>query len=373
MKLVQEAEVADKRVFLRVDFNVPVKDGEISDLNRIRAVLPTIKYLVESRCKLIIGTHLGRPEGKPSEETSIAPVARELQRMLNLKVAMAPGIFGAPVEKLVESLQPGGILVLENLRWDKREEENDAGFAKELAQYADVYVNDAFAVSHRANASVEAITKFLPSFAGLLLQSEIENLGKIIESPKKPFIIVVGGVKIKDKAGMIEKLAPKADKILIGGGVANTFLKARGEEISESVYDTEMVADCEKMLKKLSKKIILPIDSLKEEQSGGKWKIMDIGPDAQKKFAEIIKGAETVLWNGNLGYTESEKYRDGSLAVAKAMSQLVGKTSVIAGGDTVGFVKSEGLDKNISFISTGGGAALEFLAGEKLPGIEALK
>jgi phosphoglycerate kinase len=373
MRYLQDADLAEKKVFLRVDFNVPMENGEITDVNRIRAVLPTIKYLVESRAKVIIGTHLGRPDGKKSEETSIAPVARELQRMLNLKVVTAPAVLGPQVAKLVDSLQQGGILVLENLRWDKREEQNDTLFAQDLASYADLYVNDAFAVSHRANASVDAITKFLPSYAGFLMQEEIKNLGQLMESPKKPFVLIIGGVKVKDKAGMIGRLAAKSDKILIGGGVANTFLKARGEEISDSVYDTEMVDACAAMLKKYAKKIILPLDMVKDELKGGKWKIVDIGPDTAKKYAEVIKGAETVLWNGNLGLTEEKKFQEGSKAVAWAISLLSGKTTVIAGGDTVGFVKQTGYDKNISFLSTGGGAALEFLAGEKLPGIEALK
>ena len=373
MRYFQEADLKDKRVFLRVDFNVPMDNGDITDVNRIRAVLPTIKYLVESRAKLIIGTHLGRPDGKNSEETSIAPVAKELQRMLNLKVAMAPGIFGPSVDKLIENLQLGGIVVLENLRWDKREEENDPVFAEELAKYADIYVNDAFAVSHRANASVEAITRYLPSYAGFLLQLETRNLNELLDEPKKPFIIVLGGVKIQDKAGMIMKLAPRADKILVGGGVANTFLKARGEDIGDSVYDAEMVDECAKMLKKFSRKIVLPIDSAKEDLANGSWRILDIGPDAVKKFSDFIKGAETVLWNGNLGMTEDVRFAEGSLAIAKTISSLSGKTTIIAGGDTVGFVRANHLERGVKFLSTGGGAALEFLAGQKLPGIEALK
>ncbi|MEI7791943.1 MAG: phosphoglycerate kinase [Candidatus Berkelbacteria bacterium] len=372
MKIVQDAQLANKTVFLRVDFNVPMEDGEITDNNRIKAAMPTIRFLVESRAKIIIGTHLGRPDGKKSAETSIAPVAKALQRIVNLRVAMAPEIVGPEVQKMVNSLQPGGILVLENLRWDKREEENDATFAKELASYADLYVNDAFAVSHRANASVEAITKFLPSYAGLLIQSEIEHLSHLMEKPESPFVLVIGGVKVKDKAGMIKYLAPKVDKILIGGGVANTFLKASGVDISQSVYDEEMVDDCAKMLKNYKDKIILPVDYAEEAAANGQFKIMDIGEKTCQLFASTVKSAKTVLWNGNLGYTEEKKFQEGTKAVAKTMSQINGKT-VIAGGDTAGFVIEAGLSKGISFISTGGGAALEFLAGEKLPGIEALK
>jgi len=372
MRLVQEADVKNKRVFLRVDFNVPLEDGRVTDNNRILAAIPTIKLLAESRAKVIIGTHLGRPEGKKSVETSVLPAAKELQRILNLKVEVAPDILGPITEKMIGDLKPGGIIVLENLRWDKREEENDPEFASELAKLADIYINDAFAVSHRANASVEAITKFLPSYAGLLMQSEVNHLDVLMKDPKRPFTIIIGGVKVKDKVGMIEKLAPNAEEILVGGGVANTFLKAKGEEIGQSVYDEEMVSECERILKFLGHKIVLPTDFVKEEVPGGGFKIMDIGPSTARNFASMIQRSETILWNGSLGYNEDPRYRDGMKSVAKSMAGNHDATTVIAGGDTVGFVKQEKLDKNISFISTGGGAALEFLAGVRLPGIEAL-
>jgi len=379
MKLLQDVKVGGKTVFLRVDFNVPIEKGEISDTNRIRAALPTIKFLVESRAKVIIGTHFGRPEGKPSAETSILPIAKELERMLNLKVIIAKGLVDEETKKLASDLKPGQILVLENLRWDPREEKNDSGFAKELAgmtESADkepgIYVNDAFAVSHRANASVDAIAKLLPSYAGLLLQSEVTHLQLLLSNPGHPFVVIVGGIKIEDKAGMIEKLAPSADNILVGGGVANTFLKAQGQDLSKSAVDEEMVSACKAMLEKFGNKIILPMDLNKKDLGNNEFSVMDIGPSTIEKFSAVIRSAETVLWNGNLGYTEEAEFQAGSKAVAKAMQMLRG-TTVIAGGDTGGFVKKEGLDKGISFISTGGGAALEFLAGEKLPGIVALE
>jgi phosphoglycerate kinase len=348
MKLLQEAKTKNKKVFLRVDFNVPLKQGVITDNNRIKSVIPTIKYLVGEKAKLIIGTHCGRPDGKSSPDTSIAPIAKELQRLLNLKVTMAPGVTGEGVKKVVDALQPGGILVLENLRWDKREEENDTLFAQELAELADIYINDAFAVSHRANASVEAITNYLPSYAGFLLQTEIE-----------------------DKANMLNKLAPLADKVLIGGEVANTFLKAQGMDISESLFSESMIGLCQKMLKKYKNKIILPSDYVADDINNG-FRIVDIGEKTIKSFVDEIKKAKTVFWNGNLGYSEASNSREGTRAIAKAMNESKGIT-IVAGGNTVGVVKESGFDKNISFISTGGGAALEFLAGEKLPGIEALK
>lgn len=370
MHLLQDADVRNKKVFLRVDFNVPMEGGKITDNNRIKSVLPTIKYLVGQKAKIVIGTHLGRPDGKKSEETSIAPIAKELQRILNLKVTMAPGIFEPEVQKLVDDLQYGGIIVLENLRWDKREEENDAGFAQDLARYAEVYVNDAFAVSHRANASIEAITKYLPSYAGVLLQEEVESLSKLTEAPRMPFVLVIGGVKIKDKAGMIDKLAPKASRVIVGGGVANTFLKARGDDIGQSVFDEEMVDKCKEMLKKYDKKIILPVDCEKEEVEDG-FKILDIGPQTAEQFCEEIKKAKTVFWNGCMGYVEDKKHDVGTRRIADALS-LVSGTTIVAGGDTVGYLLHEKLGKGITFLSTGGGAALEFLAGENLPGLSAL-
>jgi phosphoglycerate kinase len=369
MRLVQEADLKDKRVFLRVDFNVPLKDGVITDNNRIKAAIPTIKYLVQGHAKIIIGTHCGRPEGKSSPGTSIMPMAKELQRLLNLKVTMAPGLVGESIQKITEAMQPGGILVLENLRWDSCEEQNDSLFAQELAKLADLYVNDAFAVSHRANASVEAITNYLPSYAGLLLQKEVESLS-VLNNPSRPFVVVIGGVKIEDKAAMVKNLEPKASEILLGGGVANTFLKAKGIDIGSSVYDEKMVDFCKEMLEKHEKKLILPVDFVKDCE-GVDFHIYDIGAQTREIFEEKIKKAKTVFWNGNLGYTENKKFCNGSKAIAKSISELEG-TTVVAGGDTAGFVINEGLDKSISFISTGGGAALEFLAGERLPGIEAL-
>jgi len=402
MRILQDAEIKNKKVFLRVDFNVPMHGDQITDNNRIKAVIPTLKYLVGEKAKIIIGAHLGRPEGQKSAETSLMPVAKELQRLLNLKVALAPDILSPETEKMVESLQAGGIVMLENLRWDPEEEQNDAGFARKLANFAEVYINDAFAVSHRANASVEAIAKFLPSYAGFLLQEEVEKLSAL-NNPRSPFVLIIGGIKVKDKAGVIKELAPKSSHILLGGGVANTFLKAKGEDIGKSVYDEEMVEQCREMLDKYKDKIILPVDyatssviSTGVEKSDtqchpelvegshpypkdlstsarddNNFKILDLGPNTIETYAREIKKAKTVFWNGSLGYSEDPEFRTGMKAVAQAMA-LVSGTTVIAGGDTVGFVKEEGLDKNISFISTGGGAALEFLAGEKLPGIEAL-
>ena len=378
MKLLQEANFKGKKVFLRVDLNVPMKDGVIEDDNRIVAVLPTIKYILDHGGKIILGAHLGRPEGKNELSYSLWPVASRLAELLELKVNFTEP---APIYELNDN-----ILLLENLRFDPREEANDAEFARMLADKTrdesfdsaqdrhgelGLYVNDAFAVSHRANASVEAITKFLSSYAGLLLQKEIENLTKIIENPEHPLIVVIGGVKVKDKAGVISKLAETADKILLGGGVANTFIKANGQNISNSVYDEDMVDDCKEMLDKYKDKIVLPGDFVKEPDENGTFKILDIGGQTRTDFSNTIKSAKTVFWNGSLGHSEDSRCCGGMTSVAKAMNEVDGLT-VIAGGDTVGFVRANGLDKNISFISTGGRAALEFLMGEKVPGLQAL-
>lgn len=371
MRLVQDADVKNKKVFLRVDFNVPINEGVISDNYRIKTALPTIQYLVERKAKVIIGTHFGRPEGQKSTETSLALIAKELEKLLGSSVTLAPDVLGGSVSQMVDALESGQVMMLENLRWDAREEKDDAGFAQELGGLAEIYVNDAFAVSHRANASVHTITKFLPSYAGLLMQSEITNLTFLLTNPEPPFVLIVGGVKVDDKAGMIDKLAPKADTILVGGGVANTFLKAKGIDIGESVYDEKMVPECERMLNDYSIKIVLPIDAAKEPTASGSFKILDLGPETISKFVTEIKKAKTVLWNGSLGKNEEPLYQKGMTAIAQAMGGLNEKT-VIAGGDTVGFILEHGLEKGISFLSTGGGAALEYLAGEKLPGIEVL-
>ncbi|MEI8143020.1 MAG: phosphoglycerate kinase [Candidatus Berkelbacteria bacterium] len=380
MKTIEQAEIAGKNIFLRVDFNVPMNsvnstqktENSIADDNRIDAALPTINYLLENGAsKITIGSHLGKPAqiasqneaGRPTRknnsEFSLWPVANRLAEKLNIDKK-----FDGPAERFELNER---VMLLENLRFNSGEEKDDEEYAKELAAGQDIYINDAFAVSHRANASVHAITKFLPGYAGLLIQKEISELTKVMTEPKLPFILIIGGVKIEDKAGVIEFLAPKVDKILLGGGVANTFLKASGLNIGDSVYDETMVERCKEILKKYGEKIVLPTDFVRNN-----GKILDIGAETQKKYVDIISGVKTVFWNGNLGYTEDNEYANGSRVVAEALSNINAET-VIAGGDTVGFVKSQGLDKNITFISTGGGAALEFLAGKELPGIEVLQ
>jgi len=372
MKSIRDVEVRNKKVFLRVDFNVPLKDGKITDANRIKNSVPTIKYLLDNDAKIIIGTHVGRPEGKVNTEFSTVPMAQELAKMLGQKITVTDHVINDRVllEK-IDSMQPKDIIVLGNLRYHPEEESNNHMFAKKLASYADIYVNDAFAVSHRSNASVDAITSYLPSYSGLLLESEITSLNLLLKNPQPPFVLIIGGAKVADKAGLIKTLAQKADKILIGGAVANTFLLAKGEEVGQSLVEKEMVEDCKKMLAEFGDKIILPVDTVKDGE-GENSKIMDIGPTTVTKFRSEILNAGSVFWNGNLGYTEDERFAGGTRAIAKAIEENTFGTKVAAGGDTVGFLDQNNMQKSYSFISTGGGAALEFLAGEKLPGIEAL-
>jgi len=371
MQSVRDADLKNKRVFLRVDFNVPIKDGKITDNNRIRQAIPTIRLLIDKKAKIIIGTHIGRPEGKFGQEFSTIPVAEELAKLLNQKVEATDHVLSPVILEKVNLMRPGDIILLGNLRFHPEEETNSDTFARELAKYADAYVNDAFAVSHRANASVEAITEFLPSYSGLLMESEMTSLDLLVNNPEHPFVLIIGGAKVKDKAGLLLKLAEKADSVLIGGAVANTFLAARGDNLSKSLVDVEMIEKCKEIVVKFGDKIHLPLDFEKEETEGGNFNVKDIGPKTREEYISKINEGKCIFWNGNMGYTEDERFRAGTLAITEAMVKNP-NTKVIAGGDTVGFVDENGMREGFSFVSTGGGAAMEYLAGETLPGIEAL-
>lgn len=371
MKSIRDANVHNKRVFLRVDFNVPMKDGKITDFSRIEKSTPTIKYLLDRKAKVILGTHLGRPEGKFNQEFSTVPVASELAKILGKEVFATDQVGGPGVLAKANSLSSGGVLMLGNLRFDSREEKNDKSFASELSNLADIYVNDAFAVSHRENASVCAITQYLPSYSGLLLESEITTLGLLLKNPIRPFLVITGGAKVEDKTSIIENLAKIADTVLIGGAVGITFSASRGEDVSDSLVEPSMFPICKKILESYNEKIILPVDYVKENSESGGFKILDIGQNTIEKFTHEISYAQTIFWNGNLGYTEDKRFQNGTLSIAKALAAS-GKTTVIAGGDTAGFLAENKLEAGISFISTGGGAAMEFLAGKTMPGIEAL-
>lgn len=372
MKSIRDVEVKDKKVFLRVDFNVPMKDGKVASTNRITAAVPTIEYLIERGAKIIIGTHLGRPEGNFNAEFSTVPVAEELSKILNKPVSGTDHVVSQLIEEKIMEMKQGDIMLLGNLRFHPEEEDNNNEFARKLASYVDLYVNDAFAVSHRSNASVDAITQFLPSYSGLLLESEITTLNLLLTNPEHPFVLVVGGAKVKDKAGVLEKLAEKADNILIGGAVGNTFLAAKGQNVSKSLVEPEMFEKCRELMEKLKDKIMLPSDSINEDLDNGEFRSLDIGRATIVNFVREINDAKCIFWNGNLGYTEDAKYCAGTLAIAKAMSDNL-NVKVAAGGDTVGFIEQNGLRGGFSFISTGGSATMEFLAGETLPGIVALE
>jgi phosphoglycerate kinase len=371
MKSVRDANLEGKTVFLRVDYNVPMENGKILDNNRIRKSIATVKYILEHKAKIIIATHLGKPKGKIEAKTSTIPLASELAKELKHKVIATDYLIDDSVKKAVSEMKIGDILMLGNLRWNPGEESNDAEFAKELASLADIYVNDAFGASHRAHASIEAITKNIPAYAGFLLESEVTTLSLLLKNPVPPFMLIMGGAKIEDKAGLIENLADKVDKILVGGGIANTFLKAKGEDISKSLYEPEMVDKCRELLSRLQGKIVLPVDSIYQKYENGDFSIMDIGYETRKIFSSEIAKAKTIFWNGNMGKTEDKQYEGGSKIIAQNIADNEA-TSVVAGGDTVGFVLNNNLEEGISFISTGGGAALEFLAGLKLPGVESL-
>ncbi len=388
IKYLDQLKPDGKLVFVRVDFNVPLKDGVVEDDTRIRAALPTINYLRERGARLVVASHLGRPKGKRVEELSLRPVAERLSQLLGEQVLMAPDVVGEEVEKLKKQLEPGRVLLLENLRFHPGETKNDREFAAQLASGIQLYVNDAFGTCHRAHASVSAITEFVPEkAAGFLLRKEIEALKKVLEAPEKPFVAVLGGAKVSDKIPVIENLLRLADALVIGGAMAYTFLKAEGRAVGSSKVEEEMIPVASELMKKAEEngvEILLPQDHrcVKEIKEGVQVEVfrdipegyigVDIGPETEKLFAEKIKGGKTVVWNGPMGIFEIKGFHLGTLAVAKAIAES-GAFSVVGGGDSVAAVKELGLADRFSHVSTGGGASLTFLSGQPLPGIQALE
>lgn len=381
------------RVLTRVDFNVPLSEtGEITDDTRIRATLPTLQKILRDKGKLILMSHLGRPKGKPDPSMSLKPVAKRLSELLGIPVSMAPDCIGEEVERMVNSLKPGEVLMLENLRFHPEEEANDPAFARQLARLGDVYVNDAFGTAHRAHASTEGVTKFFKKcVAGYLMQKELEFLGKALENPERPFIAILGGAKISGKIDVIRNLLPKVDYLLIGGGMMFTFLKAQGYEIGKSLLESDKVHLAEELLnqsKKESAQWILPVDCVVADELSEtavtqvvpiseipQDKIgVDIGPQTIAKFTEIIHQGKTLLWNGPMGVFEIDKFARGTEVIARAMAEATekGAISIVGGGDSAAAVAKAGLTDKISHISTGGGASLEFLEGKVLPGVAAL-
>ncbi|MGB9840003.1 phosphoglycerate kinase [Thermovenabulum sp.] len=388
-KTVKDFDVKGKRVFVRVDFNVPLdENGNITDDTRIRAALPTINYLVENQAKVILASHLGRPKGKFNLKYSLSPVARRLSQLLNKEVIFAEDCIGEKVENLVSNMNPGDVLLLENLRFYPQEEENDRDFAKKLADLAEIYINDAFGTAHRAHASTAGIAEFLPSGAGFLMQKEIEIMGKALENPERPFVAVLGGAKVSDKIGVITNLLNKVDSLLIGGGMAFTFLKAIGYEIGRSLLEEDKIELAGSIIKDAREKGVkleLPEDVVVAEEikEGTNYKTVsvgeipsnligvDIGEKTREKFAQIIKKAKLVVWNGPMGVFEIKSFAKGTLAIAEAMAESEAIT-IVGGGDSAAAVEQLGFADKMTHISTGGGASLEFLEGKELPGVAVL-
>lgn len=392
-KTVRDIDVDGKRVLVRVDFNVPIKDGVVGDTTRIKAALPTIKYLVEHNARVILMSHLGRPAGTGFEpELSLKPVAAKLAELSGLDVSFVQDTYGEEAAKAVEAVEPGKVLVLENVRFDKREKKNDPEIAKKLASYGDIFVLDAFGTAHRAQGSVVGPAAYLPAVAGFLLEKEVDTLTSIFADPERPFVAIVGGSKVSSKIGVLDHLIDSADTLIIGGGMAYTFFLAKGyKTVGTSLKEEDWVERAAEMLKKAEDKgvkILLPIDNLVADHFGedatGEVVAsdaipedrmgMDIGPKTEALYAEAIKGAKTVFWNGPMGVFEFDNFAHGTKAIAEAVAELKanGGTSIIGGGDSVAAVNKFDLADKMSWISTGGGASMELVEGKALPGVEAL-
>ncbi len=388
-KTVRDLDVAGKKVLVRVDFNVPLNDkGEITDDTRITASLPTIQYLLEQKAAVILMAHLGRPKGQVKPELSLAPVANHLGKLLGKKILFAPDCVGEAAQAAASKLKPGHILLLENLRFHKEEEKNDMEFAEKLASLADLYVNDGFGVSHRAHASVEGVTHFLPAAAGFLLEKEIQYVGQAVTNPLHPFVAIIGGAKVSDKIGVISNLLDKVDTLLIGGGMANTFLAAQGYKMGKSLVEEDKLDLAKELLAKAKKNkvnMLLPTDLVmaaafapdaehvteKVENLNQAYMALDIGAETSKAYAEALADAKMIVWNGPMGVFEMDAFCKGTEAVAKAVAKSRA-TSIVGGGDSVAAIEKLGLAKRITHISTGGGASLEYLEGKILPGVAAL-
>lgn len=386
-KTVRDIEVRGRRVLVRVDFNVPLEQGTVTDDTRIRAALPTIKYLIDRGAKIILCSHLGRPKGKPNPACSLAPVTEQLSSLLGRPVRAAPDCIGAAVTDLVATMQPGDVLLLENLRFHAEEEKNDPAFAKALASLADVYVDDAFGSAHRAHASTAGVAGHLPAVAGFLMERELSFLGRALADPVRPFVAILGGAKVSDKIAVIENLLGKVDALLVGGGMANTFLKALGKEVGKSLLEADKLVVARELLRQGGNKLIVPVDAVVADRFDAAaerrtvavdavpadWQILDIGPATIQSFTEHLRTAKTVVWNGPMGVFEMEPFAAGTFAVARALADLGEATTIIGGGDSAAAVERAGVADRITHVSTGGGASLEFLEGKELPGVTVLQ
>lgn len=384
-KLVTDIDVKGKRVLVRVDFNVPIKDGKVADDTRIVAALPTIKYLLEQGAAVILCSHLGRPKEGPDPQYSMRPTAERLSELLGQPVAFSEECVGPVAEAHAKALQPGQVLVLENTRFYKGETKNDPEMARQLAALADIYVNDAFGSAHRAHASTEGVAHYLPAVAGFLMEKEIKYLGEAIANPKRPFVAILGGAKIVDKIGVIRNLLTKADAVLIGGGMANTFFKAQGYPMGDSLVDDEALETAKELLQQGGERLRLPLDLVIADSFSNEartqvipvgpipegWRALDIGPQTVEAYRKVILGAGTVVWNGPMGVFEMPNFAKGTFGVAQAVADS-GAVSIVGGGDSVSAINQSGLSEKITHISTGGGASLEMLEGLTLPGVAAL-
>ncbi len=384
-KMVTNLDVKGKKVLMRVDFNVPIAEGKVGDDSRVQAALPTIKYLLEQGAAVILCSHLGRPKGEFDPAFSLKPVAEHLDSLIDAPVSFAEDCIGEPAQKAASVLETGQVLVLENTRFHAGEKKNDPKMAKQLAELADLYVNDAFGSAHRAHASTTGVADYLPAAAGFLLEKEIKYLGNAIADPERPFVTILGGAKVSDKIGVIENLLEKSDHILIGGGMANTFFKAQGYEMAESLVEGDVIDIAKTLLDKAGGKLVLPVDMVIADAFDADaadrvievgdvpegWRVLDIGPRTVDNFSEIIANAGTVVWNGPMGVFEFTKFAQGTFAIAKAVAES-SATGIIGGGDSISAIRKSGLDDRITHISTGGGASLEMLEGKVLPGLAAL-
>lgn len=390
-KTVKDIDLKNKKVFVRCDFNVPLdENGTITDNRRIVGALPTIKYLLENNCKVILCSHLGRPKGEVKPEFSLAPVAKELSKLLGKEVKLAKDVIGESAKELTSNMNNGEIVLLENVRFDSREEKNDPEFSKELASMAEIFVNDAFGTAHRAHSSTAGIADYLPAVSGFLIEKELKFLGDALENPERPFVAILGGKKVSDKIGVINSLLEKVDTLLIGGAMAYTFFKAQGYNVGNSICELDKLDLAKELMEKAKQKgvnLMLPVDTRlgkefdpnteskvvdwKEIPDG--WEGFDIGDKTIENYKEALKSAKTIIWNGPVGLFEFDKFAVGTNEIAKTLSEMSNATTIIGGGDSAAAVEKAGLSEKFTHISTGGGASLEFLEGKKLPGIECLQ
>jgi phosphoglycerate kinase len=384
-KTVKDIDLKGKRVLMRVDFNVPMADGKVTDDKRIKAALPTINYVLEQGASLLLMSHLGRPKGGPDPEFSLRAASEALSALLGKPVQMAPDCVGAEVEKMAAALKPGDVLMLENTRFHKGEEKNDLELAKQMAALGEVYVNDAFGSAHRAHSSTEGVARYLPAVSGFLMEQELEYLGRAVANPEHPYIAILGGAKISDKILVVETLASKCDKLIIGGGMANTFLTAKGLNMQDSLVEAEALETAKTLLAKLGSKLILPVDAIIADKFDAEantqtvdvdkipagWRMLDVGPKTLELYKSSLSGVKLVVWNGPVGVFEMPKFAEGTFALARMLAES-GAITVIGGGDSASAVKKAGVAKQMTHVSTGGGASLEFLEGKELPGVAAL-